>query len=67
MSTYFTTLEQAKKYIAQKHRLPSKITWHIVDCNIGFLVRVKPAHKDIFRIYLRLPSATNMRDEKNYE
>ena len=38
MSTYFTTLEQAKKYITQKHRGPSRITWHIVDCNIGFLV-----------------------------
>ena len=55
MSTYFTTLEQANKYITQKHRASSRITWYIVDCHIGFLVLSEARAHRYFPDLLKTP------------
>ena len=67
MSTYFATLEQAKKHITKKNRRPSKITWRIVDCKIGFLVLSEVHAQRYFPDLFQAPIGNNMRNEKNYE
>jgi hypothetical protein len=42
-------LEQAEKYVQVKNTLwDGKIGWHIVDCNIGFLVISEAQAKQCF-------------------
>jgi hypothetical protein len=49
MGAYFTTLEQAEKHVQVKNTLwDGKIGWHIVDCNIGFLVISEAQAKQCF-------------------